>query len=101
MLRPANQKNAFLSELSSAEYAALRGYLEPMELRVGQCLHYLGDSVDEVIFRHSGLIAMPRPLRAKPGAAAALIGRDGILGGLAALADAPAASEAVVYIAGR
>lgn len=101
MLRAANEKNAFLSELPSAEYAALRGYLAPMELRVGQCLHYLGDAVDEVIFPHSGLIAMTMPLRAKPGAAAALIGRDGILGGLAALADAPAASEAVVYIAGR
>lgn len=101
MLGSANAKNAFLSELSSAEYAALRGYLAPMELQVGQCLHYLGDAVDEVIFPHTGLIAITMPLRAKPSAAAALIGRDGIVGGLAALADAPAASEAVVHIAGR
>lgn len=101
MLGPANRKNAFLSELSPAEYAALRGYLAPMDLRVGQYLHYLGDAVDEVILPHSGLIATTMPLRAKPGAAAALIGRDGILGGLAVLADAPAASEAVVHIAGH
>jgi CRP-like cAMP-binding protein len=101
MLVAANEKNAFLSELSAAEYAALRGYLAPLELRAGQYLHYLGDTVEEVIFPHSGLVAMSMPLRDNPGAAAALIGRDGIVGSLAALAGAPAASDAVVHIAGQ
>lgn len=101
MLAPANGKNAFLSELSPAEYAALRSHLAPLELRAGQCLHHRGDAVQEVIFPHSGVVAMSMPLRDYPGAAAALIGRDGIIGALAALADAPATSDAVVHIAGR
>lgn len=101
MLERANEKNAFLSELSAAEYAALRSHLAPFELRVGQCLHYLGDAAEEVIFPHSGLVAMSMPLRDNPGAAAALIGRDGMVGALAALAGAPAASDAVVHIGGR
>jgi CRP-like cAMP-binding protein len=101
MLGPANEKNAFLSELSAAEYTALRSHLAPLELRVGQCLHYLGDVVEEVVFPHSGLVAMSMPLRDNPGAAAALIGRDGMVGALAAVAVAPAASDAVVHIPGH
>jgi CRP-like cAMP-binding protein len=101
MIGQTTDKNAFLSELSAAEYGALRSHLAPLELRVGQCLHYLGDQVEEVVFPNSGLIAMTMPLRDNPGAAAALIGRDGIVGALAALAAAPAASDAVVHIGGQ
>ena len=101
MLEVTNEKNTFLSELSAAEYAALRGHMAPFELRVGQCLHYLGDSVQEVVFPLSGLVAISMPLRNKPGVAAALIGRDGMVGALAALAEAPAGSDAVVHIAGH
>jgi CRP-like cAMP-binding protein len=101
MLGQVTDKNAFLSELSAAEYGALRGHLAPLELRVGHCLHYLGDPVEEVIFPNSGLIAMTMPLRDNPGAAAALVGRDGIVGAIAALAAAPAASDAVVHIGGQ
>jgi CRP-like cAMP-binding protein len=101
MLISTNEKNAFLSELSATEYAALRGHLAPFELRAGRSLHYLGDAVDEVVFPHSGLVAMSMPLRDNPGAAAALIGRDGMVGGLAVLAGAPAASDAVVHIGGH
>jgi len=101
MLGSTNEKNAFLSELSTDEYAALRSHLAPLELRVGQCLHYLGDAVDEVVFPHSGLVVMSMPLRDSPGAAAALIGRDGVVGALAALAGAPAASDAIVHVAGQ
>lgn len=101
MLGPLSEKNAFLSELSAAEYAALRSHLAPLELRIGHNLHYLGDPVEEVVFPHSGLVAMSMPLRDNPGAAAALIGRDGMVGALAALAGAPAASDAVVHMAGH
>ena len=101
MLVPANEKNAFLSELSAAEYAALCHYLAPMELRVGQYLHYFEHTVDAVIFPHSGVIAMTMPLRDHRGVAAALVGRDGIVGALAAISGAPAGSDAVVHIAGH
>ncbi len=101
MLGQASEKNAFLSELSAAEYGALRSHLAPLELRVGQCLHYQGDGVEDVVFPHSGLVATTMSLRDNPGAVATLIGRDGIVGAMAALASAPAASDAVVHIAGQ
>lgn len=101
MLGQTTDKNAFLSELSAAEYGVLRSHLAPLELRVGQCLHYLGDQVEEVVFPNSGLVAMTVPLRDNAGAAAALIGRDGIVGAAAAMASAPAACDAVVHISGQ
>lgn len=101
MLGQIADKNAFLSELSPTEYAALQSHLVPLELRVGQCLHYLGDQVEEVVFPSAGLVAMTVPLRDNPGAAAALIGRDGIVGAVAAIAAAPAACDAVVHISGQ
>ena len=101
MLGQADDKNAFLSELSAAEYGALRSHLAPLELRVGQCLHYIGDPVKDVVFPNSGLVALTMPLRENPGAAAVLIGRDGIVGAVAAVASAPAASDAVVHIGGQ
>jgi CRP-like cAMP-binding protein len=100
MLGPANDKNAFLSDLPAAEYALLHPYLIRTQLRVGQYLHCIGDLVDDVVFPDSGLVAISMPLRDKPGAAAALIGRDGIVGALAAFADMPAASDAVVHMDG-
>jgi CRP-like cAMP-binding protein len=102
MLAQAADKNAFLSELSPAEYGALRSHLAPLDLRVGQCLHYFGDQVEEVVFPNSGLVAMTVPLRDNAGAAAAaLIGRDSIVGAVAAIAAAPAACDAVVHISGQ
>jgi CRP-like cAMP-binding protein len=101
MLGQASDKNAFLSELSAVEFGALRSHLAPLELRVGQCLHYLGDPVEEVVFPNSGLVAITMPLRDNPGAAAALVGRDGVVGAFPALATAPAASDAVVLIGGQ
>jgi CRP-like cAMP-binding protein len=101
MFGQTTDKNAFLSELSAAEYGALRSHLAPLELRGGQCLHYFGDQVEEVVFPNSGLVAMTVPLRDNAGAAAALVGRDGMVGAVAAIATAPAASDAVVQIAGQ
>lgn len=101
MLGQANDKNAFLSELSAAEYGALRSHLAPLELRVGQCLHCLGDPIEDVVFPNSGLVAMTMPLGDNPGVAAALVGRDGMVGAVAAVASASAASDAVVHIGGQ
>jgi CRP-like cAMP-binding protein len=101
MLGTPSEKNAFLSAISAAEYAALRNDLAPLDLRGGRTLQYLGEPVDDVIFPHSGLIAMSMPLRDNPGAAAALIGRDGMVGALAVLAGAPASADAVVHISGQ
>lgn len=101
MLGQTHEKNAFLAELTPSEFAALRAHLAPLDLRVGDCLHYLGDALDDVVFPHSGLVAMTAPLRDNPGAAALLIGRDGIVGVAAAVAAAPAIADAQIQIGGH
>jgi CRP-like cAMP-binding protein len=97
----AQDKNWFLSELSPAELAVLRPHLTTFEMRAGDCLHYFGERIDDVVFPHAGLVALTMPLREASGASALLIGREGIVGGFAAAASAPATCNAEVHIAGR
>jgi CRP-like cAMP-binding protein len=94
-------RNAFLSELSPSEFASLRSHLTSFDLRVGDRLHEVGTKVDHVVFPHSGLVAMTMSLRDGTGAGLTLIGRDGIVGGFAAAASAPATCDAVVHIVGQ
>lgn len=93
--------NAFLSAFSPAEAAIFCSHLVPFELRAGTLLHACGDRVDDVVFPHSGLVAMTMPVDGDVGAAVVLVGRDGIVGGLAAAAAAPATCDAVVHISGQ
>jgi len=99
-LQPSD-KNSFLFALSASELALVRSHLTSFDLRVGDRLHEVGSSVDDVIFPHSGLVAMTMSLRDGTGAGVILIGRDGVVGGLAAAARAPATCDAEVHIAGH
>lgn len=93
------ERNAFLAGLSAAELSLLRPHLAAFEMRVDDCLHYLGDKIEEVIFPRSGLISLSIPVRDGAGAAI-LAGREGIIGGYAAAAAAPATCDAEVCIGG-
>jgi CRP-like cAMP-binding protein len=94
-------RNAFLSALSESEFALLQSHLTSCDLRVGERLHEIGSRVDHVIFPSSGLVAMTMSLRDGTGAGVVLIGRDGVVGGFAAAAWAPATCDAEVHIAGQ
>lgn len=94
-------KNSFLAGLSGEDFALIRPHLTRRELRAGDNLHFCGDRTEEVLFPHSGLVIMTVPLRDQAGAAIAMIGREGIIGGLAAAASAPANCDAEVLIAGQ
>jgi CRP-like cAMP-binding protein len=99
MPAPPVERNAFLARLSPAELALLRPHLAPFEMRVDDYLHYLGDKIEEVIFPRSGLISLSIPVRDGAGAAI-LVGREGLIGGYAAAAGAPATCDAEVCIGG-
>jgi CRP-like cAMP-binding protein len=101
MFSQSGERNAFLSGLSAAESAIFRSHLTPAQIRVGERLHSQGDRISDVVFPHSGLVAMTMPLRRDVGAGAVLSGRDGIIGGLDAAAAAPATCDADVYIGGE
>lgn len=99
-MQPSDQ-NLFLSVLPAPESALLQSHLTACELRVGDCLHYIGEPIDDVIFPHSGLVALTIPQRDDAGPGVILIGRDGIVGGFAATASAPATCDAEVHIPGQ
>jgi CRP-like cAMP-binding protein len=94
-------RNAFLAELGPTEYELLRPHLTSFTLTTGDRLHEVGVTVDQVIFPHSGLVALTMPLRNGGGGGAVLVGRDGMLGGFEAAAAVPAMCDVEVYIPGR
>ena len=96
-----SDRNAFLAELSSADLELFRPHLTSLSLSAGEHLHNLGSSIEQVVFPHSGLVAMTRPLHDGNNGGAILVGRDGVLGSLGAAAAAPAVCDAEVYISGR
>jgi CRP-like cAMP-binding protein len=101
VLTQPHEKNVFLSQLAASEFASFRPHLAPLELRVGDFLHYCGERIDNVIFPNSGLVTMTVPSRESAGAGVALVGREGVIGGFAAAAGAPAASDAEVHVVGN
>lgn len=98
---PPPDKNASLAGLSAAEFELFRPHLMNVNLSAGERLCEAGARVDQVVFPHSGLVAMTLPLRIGAGAGALLVGRDGAVGAFAAAAAAPATCDADVFIAGR
>jgi CRP-like cAMP-binding protein len=94
-------ENDFLAGLSSAEFAILRSHLIPIDLRVGDRLHCRGEPVDWVIFPRTGLVMMTMPVGEDHWGGVGLIGRDGLVGGVAAAASALASCNAEVQIAGE
>jgi CRP-like cAMP-binding protein len=96
-----SDQNQFLSELSVTELAASRPHFVDCDITAGDCLHHIGDPIKSVVFPHSGVICMTLPWRDTGGAAVALVGREGVVGGLLALASMPATCNAEVHIGGR
>lgn len=92
-------QNLFLSRLSAADLELFGLHLNDFEMRIGDRLHRADREIQQVIFPHSGLVAMTTPLHGRA-AGAIVIGRDGIVGGLAASASAPAISDAQVRVSG-
>jgi len=96
-----SERNAFLAELSAAEFDLFRSHLTSFDLKAGVRLQDFGAVGDQVVFPSSGLVAMTMPSHDGGGGGAILLGRDGIIGSLSAACSAPAACDAEVYIAGR
>ena len=94
-------RNAFLSALTGRERAFFASYLTPRDLCLGECLYRVGDKNEDIIFPHSGLVAITLHSAEGTGAAVMLVGVDGIIGGVAMATSRSAMSDATVYIAGE
>jgi CRP-like cAMP-binding protein len=101
MSAQSSDRNAFLAELSPADYELFRPHLTGFTLTAGERLQHLDAAVEQVVFPHGGLVALTMPLRTGGGGGAILVGRDGFVGGVGAAAVAPAMCDAEVYIGGR
>jgi CRP-like cAMP-binding protein len=96
-----SDRNAFLAELSAADYELFRPHLTSLNLSAGDRLQNIGMMIEQVVFPHAGLVALTMPLQSGGGGGAILVGRDGILGALEAAAAAPAMCDAEVCIDGQ
>src|SRR5215469_9204956 len=100
-MREQLQQNAFIAALATPEFKIVAKYLSPLDLNVSQFLYKSGDTIEDVIFPHSGLVVLTIRKNDDGVVGVALVGRDGIVGSLAAAASMPASSDAEVHIAGR
>jgi CRP-like cAMP-binding protein len=92
--------NELLAALPQDELEALKPLLRRTELPEGKLLHYTGEPVNHVYFLDSGAAALVVEMRAGETIQTALVGRDGTIGGNAALHNAPALNKAFIQIAG-
>jgi hypothetical protein len=82
LLSAVSDRNQFPSELSATELAVLRPHLVDFDITAGDCLHRIGDPIERVVFPHSGVICITVSLRDTAGPVVALVGREGVVGGL-------------------
>jgi CRP-like cAMP-binding protein len=94
---PANQ---LLQMLDAADSDLLRPHLVTVELVRETVLGETGAALRHVLFPHDGTISITVSLSEGQTIEVAMLGRDSIVGGSAALADGIAASDAVVLFPG-
>ena len=100
MTGPPASTNMLLASLPPAVFASLRPHLKPVELVHETVLFEAGDEIDRVFFPETGAISLVVGLASGEVIEAAMIGRDSMLGGSAALDGKISLNKAIVQIAG-
>ena len=100
MARVARPPNQFLESLSRADYDALQPHLSEVELEHAAILFSAGEHITHVYFPTTAAISMVVTLMVGETVEAGMIGRDGVVGGAAALDGPLALNQAVVQIGG-
>jgi CRP-like cAMP-binding protein len=96
----ARSANGFLASLSADDFDAIRPNLRTVELSQERLLIEVGDAIEHVYLPHSGVVSHVVELETGDRVEVGMIGRDGVLGGLAALGEAVALTSAVVLLPG-
>ena len=92
--------NRLLRWLDAADFDLLRPHLIPMELVRKTVLGEAGAVLRHVHFPHAGTVSITVGLSEGQTIEVAMLGRDSVVGGGAALADGSTASDAVVLFPG-
>ena len=93
--------NQMLATLTQADRDALLPHLKVVELPQELVLFDAGDTVKAIYFPHVGIVSLVVDLTSGDMIEAAMIGRDGVVGGSAALNGDMSLNKAVVQLTGR
>jgi CRP-like cAMP-binding protein len=93
--------NLVLASLPVADLVTLQPELKVVELAQGTVLFEAGQTIDRVYFPHSGIVSLVVGLASGETIEAAMIGRESLVGGSAALNSKTAVTKSIVQIAGE
>jgi CRP-like cAMP-binding protein len=93
--------NQFLGRLSEADRLSIEPHLQTIPVQVEQCLQRSGEEHEYVILPLSGAVAVGVPLPRGGVTETAIVGCEGMLGGLAAAASVPALYSCHVRLPGE
>jgi CRP-like cAMP-binding protein len=92
--------NRVLASLAADDAAFLLPHLRSIDLPQEMVLYEAGGTIDRVYFPHSGVVSLVVELATGEMIEAAMIGREGVVGGLSALDSNISISRAIVQVAG-
>ena len=93
--------NLLLASLSATDFELLRPHLKPRELEQHDILFEAGGPVSIVFFPYDCVVSLVVTLATGEVIEAAMVGRDGVVGALAALDGKISMSRAILQIAGQ
>jgi CRP-like cAMP-binding protein len=99
-MQPPPSPNRLLAALPAADIELLRPHLQTVTLVQEALLVAAGDRLTHAIFPHSGVISLVVSLSAGETVEVAMIGRDSVFGGAAALDGGVSLTDAVVQLPG-
>jgi len=97
----AHSSNRVLASLPVADLVTLQPELKVIELAQGTVLFEAGQTIDRIYFPHSGIVSLVVGLASGETIEAAMIGRESLVGGSAALNSRTAVTKSIVQIAGE
>jgi CRP-like cAMP-binding protein len=93
--------NRLLASLSPSERSALQPHLKAEELAQDTVLFEAGQELDKIYFPHAGIVSLVVRLASGDVIEAAMIGRESLVGGSAAINSRTAVTKSIVQIAGN
>jgi CRP-like cAMP-binding protein len=93
--------NIFLKSLSSSDLATVQALLKPLELVHKKILFEAGQSISKVYFPTNAIVSLVVLLSTGETVEAAMVGRDGLVGGSSTLNGKIAVYRAVVQVGGE
>ena len=98
---PFYKSNLLLAVMLPADLELMRTVLRPVELQQGTVLYDVGDKIASVYFPWNCVVSMVVGLSTGELVEAAMVGRDGVVGALAALDGKVSLTRAIVQVGGR